>query len=73
MAFYRLAAVAAAAGMFAAGFSQAAFAQSTDLAPATGNWMVRLRAVSLTAANKSDAVPALAIPADAIQDRKSVV
>lgn len=69
MAFHRLATVAVAAGMLAAGFSQTAFAQSTDLAPATGNWMVRLRAVNLTAANKSDAVPALAIPADAPDGR----
>ena len=36
MAFHRLATVAVAAGMLAAGFSQTAFAQSTDLAPATG-------------------------------------
>jgi len=67
MAFHRLAAAAAATGVLIAGLSPAAFAQSTDLPPATGNWMVRLRAVNLTAANKSDAVPALAIPADAIQ------
>ncbi|WP_296228825.1 OmpW/AlkL family protein [Ralstonia sp. UBA689] len=67
MAFVRLAAAAAMTGALAASFSPAAFAQSTDLPPATGNWMVRLRAVNLTAANKSDAVPALAIPADAIQ------
>ncbi len=67
MAFVRLAAVAAAAGFLAAAVSPTAFAQSNDLPAATGNWMVRLRAVNLTAANKSDAVPALAIPDDAIQ------
>ena len=73
MAFHRLAVVAVAAGMLAAGFSQAAFAQGTDLPPASGNWMVRLRAVNLTAANKSDPVPALAIPADAIQINNKVL
>lgn len=73
MAFHRVAVVAVAAGMLAAGFSQAAFAQSTDLPPASGNWMVRLRAVNLTAANKSDPVPALAIPADAIQINNKVL
>lgn len=67
MAFVRLAAAAAVTGALAAGFSPAAFAQSADLPAATGNWMVRLRAVNLTAANKSDPVPALAVPADAIQ------
>ena len=73
MAFHRVAVVAVAAGMLAAGFSQAAFAQSTDLPPTSGNWMVRLRAVNLTAANKSDPVPALAIPADAIQINNKVL
>lgn len=67
MAFVRLAAVTAAAGFLAATVSPTAFAQSNDLTAPTGNWMVRLRAVNLTAANKSDAVPALAIPDDAIQ------
>lgn len=73
MALYSLAAVAAATGMLAAGFSQTAFAQNADLPPATGNWMVRLRAVNLTAANKSDPVNALAIPADAIQINNKVL
>jgi outer membrane protein len=67
MAFVRLAAAAAVSGVLAAAFSPTAFAQTTDLPAATGNWMVRLRAVNLTAANKSDPVPALAVPADAIQ------
>lgn len=67
MAFARLATAAAITGALAGIFSPTAFAQSTDLAPATGNWMVRLRAVNLTAANKSDPVGALAIPSDAIQ------
>ena len=67
MAFARLATAAAITGALAGIFSPTAFAQSTDLPPATGNWMVRLRAVNLTAANKSDPVGALAIPSDAIQ------
>jgi len=69
----RLAAVAAAVGLFAAAFCPASFAQGTDLAPATGNWMVRLRAVNLTAANKSDPVAALAVPSDAIQINNKVL
>jgi outer membrane protein len=75
MAFARLAVVAAAAGLVAAAFSPIASAQSTDplagltgpLPAATGNWMVRLRAVNLNAANKSDAIPALGVPDDAIR------
>ena len=33
---------------------------------AEGNWLVRVRAVNLDMENKSDAIPALAVPADAI-------
>ncbi len=65
MAFARPAIVAAAASLIAAAFCPIAYAEG-DLPPATGNWMVRLRAVNLTAANKSDAIPALAVPDDAI-------
>lgn len=32
-----------------------------------GDWLVRVRAVNLDMENKSDAIPALAVPADAIQ------
>jgi len=35
-------------------------------AEAQGNWMVRLRATYLDMANKSDAIPALGVPSDAI-------
>lgn len=35
-----------------------------------GNWMIRARAVHINPANKSDAVPALAVPADAIEVSK---
>lgn len=73
MACVRLAAVVATAGLLAGSLSSTALAQSTDLPPAAGNWMVRLRAVNLTAANKSDPVPALAIPADAIQINNKVL
>lgn len=34
---------------------------------AEGPWMVRVRAVNLDMANKSDAIPALAVPSDAIR------
>lgn len=34
---------------------------------ADGSWMVRARAVNLDMANKSDAIPALAVPSDAIR------
>lgn len=34
---------------------------------ADGPWMVRVRAVNLDMANKSDAIPALAVPSDAIR------
>lgn len=66
MAFARPAIVAAAASLIAAAFCPIAYAEGGDQPPATGNWMVRLRAVNLTAANKSDAIPALAVPDDAI-------
>ncbi len=66
MACARSAIVAAAAGLIAAAVCPTAYAEGSDLPPATGNWMVRLRAVNLTAANKSDAIPALAVPDDAI-------
>jgi outer membrane protein len=33
---------------------------------AQGNWLVRARAVSIDTANKSDPIPSLAVPADAI-------
>lgn len=38
-----------------------------------GPWMVRLRAVSLQPANKSDAIPALGVPADAIHVSNKVI
>ncbi|WP_197387404.1 OmpW/AlkL family protein [Ralstonia pseudosolanacearum] len=66
MAVVRPAIVAAAASLIAAAFCPIAHAEGNDLPPASGNWMVRLRAVNLTAANKSDAIPALAVPDDAI-------
>lgn len=66
MACARPAIVAAAAGLIAAAVCPTAYAEGSDLSPATGNWMVRLRAVNLTATNKSDAIPALAVPDDAI-------
>ncbi|MDC6177683.1 OmpW family protein [Ralstonia solanacearum] len=66
MACARPAIVAAAASLVAAAVCPTAYAEGIDLPPATGNWMVRLRAVNLTAANKSDAIPALAVPDDAI-------
>jgi len=34
---------------------------------AEGNWMVRLRALYIDPANNSDAIPALAVPSDAIE------
>lgn len=34
---------------------------------AEGNWMVRARAVFIDPANKSDAIPSLAVPSDAIE------
>lgn len=42
-------------------FSASASAQTTE-----GPWMVRVRALSLTAANKSDAIPSLNVAADRI-------
>ncbi len=36
------------------------------VANAEGSWLVRLRAVKIDPANKSDAIPALQVPADAI-------
>lgn len=66
MAVVRPAIVAAVASLIAAAFCPIAHAEGNDLPPASGNWMVRLRAVNLTAANKSDAIPALAVPDDAI-------
>ncbi|BDU70930.1 OmpW/AlkL family protein [Mesoterricola silvestris] len=39
---------------------------ATGLQAADSPWLVRVRAVSIQPANKSDAIPALAVPADAI-------
>jgi outer membrane protein len=45
----------------------AAAAEDTQEAQeAQGNWLVRLRAVQIDPANKSDAIPSLAVPANAI-------
>lgn len=46
--------------------TSAAFAAPSAFA-ADGPWMVRVRAVNLDMANKSDAIPALAVPSDAIR------
>ncbi|SCK06282.1 outer membrane protein [Variovorax sp. HW608] len=48
-------------GALGAGFAQAQEAQGTQ-----GNWLLRARAVRLDTANKSDPIPSLAIPSDAI-------
>jgi len=48
-------------GALGAGMAQAQEAQGTQ-----GNWLVRARAVRLDTANKSDPIPSLAIPSDAI-------
>src|SRR2546423_866026 len=46
----------------------------TTAAPADeGNWEVRVRAVYLSPANKSDAIPALAVPADAVHVNSKVL
>lgn len=50
--------------LIAALLSGGAFAQSTSTPE--GNWLVRARAVRLDPANKSSAIPSLAVPADAI-------
>lgn len=39
---------------------------------AEGNWMIRVRALSLTPADKSDAIPSLSVPEDAITVSKKV-
>lgn len=44
----------------------AATAQAQKSASAEGPWMIRLRAASLTPANKSDAIPSLSVKADQI-------
>jgi outer membrane protein len=49
----------------AAALAAGALVSTTVLAD-EGEWMVRLRAVDLSPANKSDAIPSLAVPADAI-------
>src|SRR6516225_4631423 len=41
-------------------------AGSAQAQEAQGNWLVRARAVRLDTANKSDPIPSLAIPSDAI-------
>jgi len=48
-------------GALGAGMAQAQEAQGTQ-----GNWLARARAVRLDTANKSDPIPSLAIPSDAI-------
>ena len=48
-------------GALGAGMAQAQETQGTQ-----GNWLVRARAVRLDTANKSDPIPSLAIPSDAI-------
>ena len=42
-----------------------AFAQTTS-SDAQGNWLIRARAVRIDTANKSDPIPSLAVPGDAI-------
>ncbi|MFN8573763.1 MAG: OmpW family outer membrane protein [Gemmatimonadaceae bacterium] len=39
---------------------------------AEGKWMVRVRALSLTPADKSDAIPSLSVPSDAITVSKKI-
>lgn len=54
---------------FAVAFLGALTLAATSLAaqqPAEGKFMIRLRALSLTPADKSDAIPSLSVPSDAI-------
>lgn len=52
-------------GLLALAIAYAALA-APGASAAEGPWLVRLRAVNLDMANKSDAIPALAVPSDAI-------
>jgi outer membrane protein len=57
------------AALIAAGLSVPAFAQSST----EGNWMVRVRAVNIDTANKSDAIPALGVNRDEVHVSDKVI
>lgn len=60
---FRFSCLATPLALAAALIAPAAHAQTTDT---QGAWLVRLRAVRLDMANKSDAIPSLAVPPNAI-------
>lgn len=51
----------------------AAFPAVAQQTTAEGNWLVRVRAVNVDTANKSSAVPSLAVPSDAIHVSNKVI